>query len=87
MITPKGKEIEKRRELPKIIVTKPPTAAIKRIPKKIAKEAMTRTEMNATKVAQGFVNHFTISLNKTPEGRQFLINMKKNSEIGNVLFV
>ncbi len=91
MVTPKEKEIEKK-ELPKII-TKVPEAEVrlKVIPKPVkvreeAREATTEAERNAMKVAQSFVDFYTVTFNKTPEGREFLANMKKNSQIGNLLF-
>lgn len=91
MVTPKEKEAE--RELPKIRIVKPPEAEMKlkmvpeiRKVKREAKEAMTEAEKNATKVAQSFVDFYTAALEKTTEGKQFLANMKKNSEIGNLLF-
>jgi len=91
MVTPKEKEVE--RELPKIRIVKPPEAEMKLkvVPKltkvkEEAKEAMTEVEKNATKVAQSFVTFYTTALEKTADGKQFLANMKKNSEIGNLLF-
>ena len=91
MVTPKEKEVEKK-ELPKIVIEKPPAAAVelKRIPVRVvreeAREALSRSERNAARVAQTFVDHFTDALSKTSEGKQFLANMKKTSEIGNLLF-
>ncbi len=73
-------------ELPKI-TKKPSLGLIKPVKvKEEAKEAMTRTEKNATKVAQSFVDHFTTALNKTPDGKKFLATKVKGSEIGNLLF-
>ena len=93
MAVPKEKIVEKR-ELPKIKITKPEVPqsvklkALKpmKVIRREAKEAMTRTERNATKVAESFVEQFTTALNKTPQGKKFLANMKKNSEIGGLLF-
>ena len=94
MAGPKEKIVEKK-ELPKIKmpVAKPPQAvklrALRpmRVVRREAREAMSRTERNATRVAVSFVDQFTTALNKTPEGKKFLANMKKNSEIGGLLFV
>ena len=85
----KEKEVEKPSTLPKIEIRReePKLKMIK--PVKVqqeAKEAMTRTEKNASKVAQSFVDHFTKTLNKTPEGQEFLKTKVKNSEIGTLLF-
>jgi hypothetical protein len=92
MVTPKEKEVEKK-ELPKIIAKAPEAEMrLKVIPKPVkvreeAKEAMTEAEKNATKVAQSFIDFYTAALNRTPKGREFLANIKKNSQIGNLLFV
>ncbi len=92
MVTPKEKEAEKK-ELPKITITKPTEAEmkLKMIPKATkvreeAREAMTKTEKTATEVAKSFEKFYTEILSKSPEGKEFLANMKKNSEIGNLLF-
>jgi len=91
MVTPKAKELEKK-ELPKITITKPPGAderlrMIKPVKvQKAAEEAMTRTERNAAKVADTFTTHFENALGNTAKGKQFLANIKKNSEIGGLLF-
>ena len=95
MVTPKEKEAEP--ELPRITITKPPqaeeVARLKLIPKPVIKEvreeagrAMSEAEKNAVKVANSFADFFTAELSKTAEGKQFLSNMRKNSEIGNLLF-
>ncbi|GEM_PF-1543300 len=100
MVAPKEKEKEES-ELPRITITKPPQAReereevgrLKIIPKPIPKEvkktaagAVTEAERNATKVAIEFTEFFRGQLEKTPEGRNFLSNLKKNSEIGHLLF-
>jgi len=93
MAVPKEKIVEKK-EMPKIKITKPEVPqsvklkALKpmKVIRREAKEAMSRTERNATKVAESFVEQFTTALNKTPQGKKFLANMKKNSEIGGLLF-
>jgi len=93
MAVPKEKIVEQK-ELPKIKITKPEVPqsvtlkALKpmKVIRREAREAMTRTERNATRVAESFVDQFTTALNKTPQGKEFLANMKKNSEIGGLLF-
>lgn len=92
MVTPKEKEVKKK-ELPKITITKAPEAEmkLKMIPRATkvreeAKEAMSESAKTATEVAKSFEKFYTETLSKTPEGRQFLANLKKNSEIGNLLF-
>jgi len=85
----KGREVKKPKTLPKIKIAReePKLKMIKPVKvQKEAKEAMTRTEKNASKVAQSFVDHFTKTLNKTPEGQEFLKTKVKNSEIGTLLF-
>ena len=84
----KGREVKKPSTLPKIKIREEPKLKMIK-PVKVqqeAKEAMTRTEKNASKVAQSFVDHFTKALNKTPEGQEFLKTKVKNSEIGTLLF-
>ena len=75
-------------QLPKIKITRKPSLRLIK-PVKVRREArraMGKTEANATKVAQSFVNHFITALNKTPEGKKFLATKVKKSEIGNLLF-
>jgi len=84
----------KKRELPKIEIPKPEvpqSVTLKelkpmRMIKREAREAMTRSEKNATRVAESFVEQFSSALNRTQEGKEFLANMKKNSQIGSLLF-
>jgi hypothetical protein len=98
MVAPKEKEKEET-ELPKITITKPPQAKeeeigrlkvipkpVPKVPKETAEKAMTEAERNATKVAREFTEFFIKQLEKTPEGRNFLSNLRKNSEIGYLLF-
>lgn len=84
----KEKEVEQPKKLPEIKVTKQPTLKMLKPVKvkKEAREAMGRTERNATKVAQSFVDHFTNALNKTPDGKKFLNSKVMDSEIGTLLF-
>ncbi|NYZ76892.1 hypothetical protein H0O02_01095 [Candidatus Micrarchaeota archaeon] len=95
MVAPKEKETEQ--EFPKITFTKPPqteeVARLKLIPKPIIKEvkeeagrAMGEAEKNTVKVVNSFTDFFTVELSKTADGKRFLSNMTKNSEIGNLLF-
>ena len=93
MVTPKEKEVKKKEFGFPIKITKAPEAEmkLKMIPKTTkvreeAREAMSKTEKTATEVAKSFEKFYTETLSKTPEGKQFLANMKKNSEIGNLLF-
>ena len=76
MVAPKEKEVEKK-ELPKIVITKPPAAKLEIVPTKIAEEAMERTAKNAEILFGKTTDLYTAALKGTVGGQKLLGELKK----------